>query len=145
MTAILAFISALTHFMLAFDSKASSAAARLILIVMAIGCLWCMRDLWRQPTLHVWKTVAVMYGAMLIVHSSALHSLLVPAVDASAHHHHSHVSATRPSGALMGAMHLLPTIIFLVSIAALVSSRVARPSHVASDQLGDTTEVGKTE
>ena len=57
--------------------------ARGVLLVMAAGCLPCIRGLWLAPTPRVWAMTGVMYAAMLIAHLV----LLSPwAVAAGMHH-----------------------------------------------------------
>jgi hypothetical protein len=57
--------------------------ARGVLLVMAAGCLPCIRGLWLAPAPRVWAMTGVMYAAMLIAHLV----LLSPwAVTAGMHH-----------------------------------------------------------
>ncbi|SFK98591.1 hypothetical protein [Geodermatophilus ruber] len=42
--------------------------ARGLLLIMAAGCLPCVRGLWLAPTARVWVMTGVMYGVMLAVH-----------------------------------------------------------------------------
>lgn len=58
-------------------------AARGVLLVMAAGCLPCIRGLWLAPSPRVWAMTGVMYAAMLVAHLV----LLAPwAVAAGMHH-----------------------------------------------------------
>ncbi len=42
--------------------------ARVVLVVMATGCLPCVRALWRGPSARVWAMTGLMYAGMLLAH-----------------------------------------------------------------------------
>jgi hypothetical protein len=64
--AVLAAISAALHgVMLGHSGNAASAA---LVAGMALGCLYCARELWLSGTTRAWTLVAVMNLAMVAVH-----------------------------------------------------------------------------
>jgi hypothetical protein len=61
-------VSLLGHF--------TNPAAATLMVVMAVGCLYCARDLWTRGTTRSWVLVALMNLAMIGIH-----------LPMSAHHH----------------------------------------------------------
>jgi hypothetical protein len=59
--------------------------ARGVLLVMALGCLPCIRGLWLAPTPRVWAMTGGMYAAMLVAHLV----LLSPWAAAAGVHRHT--------------------------------------------------------
>jgi hypothetical protein len=57
--------------------------ARAVLLIMAAGCLPCIRRLWLAPSPRVWAMTGGMYAAMLAAHLV----LLSPWADAAGMHH----------------------------------------------------------
>ena len=60
-----------------------SLLTRGVLLVMAAGCLPCIRGLWVAPTPRVWAMTGAMYAAMLVAHLV----LLSPGAVAAGMHH----------------------------------------------------------
>jgi hypothetical protein len=58
---------------------------RAVLLLMAAGCVPCVRSLWRAPTTRVWAMTGAMYAAMLTAHLL----LLVPWVTPPSAHTHA--------------------------------------------------------
>jgi len=45
-----------------------SPAVRILLVAMALACLYCARDLWAGPSLRAWCVVALMSLGMVAIH-----------------------------------------------------------------------------
>ena len=52
-----------------------------LFVAMAVACLGCVRALWRNPGVGVWRSTGLMYGGMLFVHL-----LLLSAASGTAGH-----------------------------------------------------------
>lgn len=64
--AVLAACSAILHGLMVGD--AGNAAVALLVVGMALACLYCARELWTAGSLRVWCVVAVMNMSMVAVH-----------------------------------------------------------------------------
>lgn len=64
--AVLAAVSAALHAVMI--GHAGTMALTLLIVGMAIVCLYCAWELWRSPTTRAWTLVAVMNLAMVAVH-----------------------------------------------------------------------------
>ena len=96
--AVLAASSAVLHGVMVGD--AGPAAVAVLVVVMAIACLYCARELWMMGSPRTWCVVAVMNLAMVAVHWS------MPG------HHHGPVVATGASS--MSTLMVLATTISVV-------------------------------
>ncbi|MEU0494824.1 hypothetical protein [Mycobacterium sp. NPDC006124] len=66
--ALLAAGSAGLHLVMA--ASAGSAVAAVVVVAMAVACLYCAKELWTAGSPRVWCVVAVMNLAMVAVHLS---------------------------------------------------------------------------
>ena len=111
--ALLAACSAVLHAVMVDD--AGHATAAVLIVAMAMACLYCARELWMAGTPRVWCIVAVMNLSMVAVHWS------LPG------HHHGPVAigAGALSSPVSGSMSTLMTVATTLSVAeAVVASAV---------------------
>ena len=87
---------------------AASAAAVVVMVLMAAVCLYCAYDLWLSGTSRAWVLVATMNIAMVAVH-----------MPTAAHHHGGGVSATAAVG--MPTAMAVATVIAVVEVVAAVA------------------------
>jgi hypothetical protein len=91
--AALATVSVVSH-LAAAGTMDHGAAGRAILVVMALGCVWCAWHLWRSASARAWVLSLAMYLGMVLTHelvlmapAAALGSPDQSMTAASGHHH----------------------------------------------------------
>ena len=100
--AVLAATSAVLHGAMVGD--AGKAVVAVLVVGMAVACLYCARELWIAGSLRVWCIVAVMNLGMVAVHWSM-----------PAHHHDRAASvASGASASPMSTLMIIATTISLV-------------------------------
>jgi hypothetical protein len=109
------------HVVTALAPGHGDAWVRALLVLMATGCLPCVRGLWRSPTRRVWASTGVMYTAMLGGH------LLVAAPwspETSPHHHLAAGTSWMDVG-MWGGVVL--AVVQLLLVATALAGRLAVP------------------
>jgi hypothetical protein len=85
--------------------------ARGVLLVMATGCLPCIRGLWLAPSPRVWAMTGGMYAAMLVAHL-----VLLSPWAASAGMHHGASGPTWTDLGMWGGLALAVAQLALVTV-----------------------------
>jgi hypothetical protein len=115
--AVLAATSAVLHGLMVGD--AGKAVIAVLVIGMAVACLYCARELWTGGSPRVWCIVAVMNLGMVAVHWS------IPA-----HHHGQAMAAV--SEAPMAAMSTLMVVATTISVVEAVIATAVLLAQVRS-------------
>jgi len=90
--------------------------AATLMVAMAVGCLYCARDLWTRGTSRSWMLVALMNLAMIGVH-----------LPMAAHHHGSSVTLPAvPAGSTAMTLATVLAVIEVVIAAAVLFHRTRR-------------------
>lgn len=86
--AALAAVSVVSH-LAAAGTMGHDAAGRAILVVMALGCVWCAWHLWRSASARAWVLSLAMYVGMVLTHELVPMALGSPdqSMTAGGHHH----------------------------------------------------------
>jgi hypothetical protein len=116
--ALLAASSAALHGAMVGDTR--SAVMAVIVVGMAVACLYCAKELWTAGSPRVWCVVAVMNLGMVAMHLSM-----------PGHHHGSAVSAT-PAAATSTLMAVATSIAILEAVIATVVLWVQTRSRASS-------------
>ncbi len=101
--AVLAVTSAVLHVLMVGD--AGNAIVAVLIVGMAVACLYCARELWTAGSPRVWVVVAVMNLGMIAVHWS------MPG------HHHGQAVTLAPVTSAAGAMSTLMVVATTISVA----------------------------
>lgn len=103
LVAVLATVSVVSH-LAAAGTMDHGAAGRAILVVMALGCVWCAWHLWRSASARAWVLSLAMYLGMVVIHELVLMGPAVAldspgqSMTADSGHHHREAMAQHGSG-----------------------------------------------
>lgn len=120
--AVLAVSSAILHGFMAMD--ATGATAVVLIVGMAVACLYCAWELWTQGSLRAWCVVALMNVGMVATHWSL-----------PGHHHSQPLTGQSPAGFAAeppSALMTVATTIAVIEVALAVAVLWYRTRDYAS-------------
>lgn len=119
--AVVAAVSAATHLVISVGPAGGTALNRIVLLVMAAGCIVCAPALWRRPAARVWGMTIAMYLLMVLAHPRLGHSTMGQMGPVTGHDGGHGMAGAVGTGwnQAYAAMHLIPYVQFAFGALAL--------------------------